>query len=53
VRADGEARILDHGGRDGPVAALVAKYPRYRDRPPAGPVVEVRVTAWRGWAYTG
>jgi PPOX class probable F420-dependent enzyme len=53
VRADGAARILDPGG--GPVGALVgalvAKYPRYGDQPPAGPVVEVTVTRWRGWAY--
>lgn len=51
VRADGVARILDPGG--GPVGALVAKYPRYRDQPPAGPVVEVTVTRWSGWAYAG
>jgi len=46
VRADGEARV-----GAGPVEALVAKYPAYRDRPPAGPVVEVTVTRWSGWAY--
>jgi PPOX class probable F420-dependent enzyme len=51
VRADGVARILERGG--GPVGALVAKYPRYRDQPPAGPVVEVTVTRWSGWAYAG
>jgi PPOX class probable F420-dependent enzyme len=50
VRADGVARILDQGG---PVEGLVAKYPRYRDQPPAGPVVEVTVTRWSGWAYAG
>ena len=52
VRADGEARVVGTGA---PVAALVdglvAKYPAYRDRPPAGPVVEVTVTRWSGWAY--
>jgi hypothetical protein len=50
VRADGVARILERGGS---VDGLVAKYPRYRDQPPAGPVVEVTVTRWSGWAYTG
>jgi PPOX class probable F420-dependent enzyme len=48
VRADGIARVV----RDGePVAVgwLVAKYPQYADRPPAGPVILVEVAAWRGW----
>jgi PPOX class probable F420-dependent enzyme len=50
VRADGVARIIERGGS---VDGLVAKYPQYRDQPPAGPVVEVTVTRWSGWAYTG
>ena len=47
VRADGTARVL----RDGePPAELVAKYPQYAKRPPAGPVIHVAITSWRGWA---
>jgi PPOX class probable F420-dependent enzyme len=47
VRADGTARVLRGGG---PVAGLVAKYPQYTARPPAGPVIVVTITSWRGWA---
>ena len=45
--------LCERGGSvDGLVATyLVAKYARYRDQPPAGPVVEVTVTRWSGWAY--
>ena len=53
VRADGEARVIeDEGGRAEPVRLLREKYRQYRERPPAGPVIEVRVTRWRGWAYS-
>lgn len=47
VRADGAARVVRAGG---PVGALVAKYPQYAARPPAGPVIVVTVHSWRGWA---
>lgn len=51
VRADGAARVLP-GAADVERSArlLAAKYPQYRDRPPAGPVVVVTVTSWRGWS---
>ncbi|WP_250402623.1 TIGR03668 family PPOX class F420-dependent oxidoreductase [Streptomyces cellostaticus] len=57
VRADGEARVLPPGGadaavrgaREAAVALLCAKYPQYRSRPPAGPVVDVAVRRWTGW----
>jgi len=55
VRADGAARILEAnaGGEERAAAlrALVAKYPQYRERPPAGPVIWVDVDAWSGWAW--
>jgi len=52
VRADGEARVIeDEEGRAEPVRLLREKYRQYRDREPAGPVIEVRVTRWSGWAY--
>jgi len=52
VRADGEARVIvDEAERTGPVRLLREKYPQYRERAPEGPVVEVLVTRWTGWAY--
>ena len=47
VRADGRARVLDSS--PAAVAALRAKYPQYRERPPEGPVVRTEVTTWRAW----
>ena len=49
VRADGRARVADTG----PVDLLVAKYPQYTGRPPAGPVIVVEIELWRGWAASG
>jgi PPOX class probable F420-dependent enzyme len=34
------------------VAALVAKYPQYRDKPPAGDVIVVDVVGWQWWSAT-
>lgn len=51
VRADGEARVVEDEGRAEPVRLLGEKYRQYRDHPPAGPVIEVRVRRWTGWAY--
>lgn len=53
VRADGTARVLRADGRAEPVGWLVAKYPQYAGRPPAGPVILVEVTGWRGWTAAG
>jgi PPOX class probable F420-dependent enzyme len=54
ARADGQARVLPPAGRSADAARyatlLTEKYPRqYAGRPPAGEVVEVRVTGWTGW----
>jgi PPOX class probable F420-dependent enzyme len=50
VRLDGEARILETGPERGrAIDLLTAKYPQYRDRPPAGPVIAVDVGNWRAW----
>jgi PPOX class probable F420-dependent enzyme len=46
ARADGWARVEQ--SRD--LAALVARYPQYRDDPPAGPVIVVEVDHWSGWS---
>jgi PPOX class probable F420-dependent enzyme len=52
VRADGVARVVEGGAdREDAVDALTAKYPQYEAQAPAGPVVEVTVDRWVGWAY--
>jgi PPOX class probable F420-dependent enzyme len=51
VRADGTARVVESGPeRESAVASLTAKYPQYREQRPAGPVVEITVDRWVGWA---
>lgn len=52
VRADGRARVID---RDDPAAAagleaLGARYTPYRERPVAGPLIEITVARWSGWS---
>jgi PPOX class probable F420-dependent enzyme len=51
VRADGRARVLaaDDPEAEHAVTLLVARYPQYRERPPAGPVVAVDIERWSGW----
>jgi PPOX class probable F420-dependent enzyme len=53
VRADGVA-IVEDGGPvfDAALTALANRYPQYRDDPPRGPVLRVRVEHWTGWAYS-
>ncbi|MGH3979231.1 MAG: TIGR03668 family PPOX class F420-dependent oxidoreductase [Pseudonocardiaceae bacterium] len=53
VRADGEGSV-DHSRPtlERATVLLAAKYPQYRNAPPAGPVITVRVTAWHGWSAT-
>jgi PPOX class probable F420-dependent enzyme len=50
VRADGLARVVSGDEAATGMAALVARYPRYRTEPPPGPVVEVAVQRWRWWS---
>jgi PPOX class probable F420-dependent enzyme len=49
VRADGVASILAPGHAEA-VAALVEKYSQYRERPPEGPVVAIKVERWSSWS---
>lgn len=54
ARLDGTARVLDDDAdRRAPLERLAAKYARYRVDPPRGPVIEVRVDRWSGWAARG
>ena len=54
VRVDGTARIVgpagDCGVRDRALDALARRYPQYRETPPAGAVIVIRVERWSGWA---
>jgi PPOX class probable F420-dependent enzyme len=46
VRLRGTARIVDDRSA---VALLARKYPQYRDRPPAGPVIAVSIEKRSEW----
>lgn len=51
VRVDGEATVLGSGERFAQaIAALVDRYPAYREDPPDGPVIVIRATGWQGWS---
>jgi PPOX class probable F420-dependent enzyme len=50
VRADGSARVLEHGEEaERAVALLRERYAQYRADPPRGPVLAVAVERWSGW----
>ena len=54
ARADGLAAVLAAGpGTAAPARLLAARYPQYRENPPAGPVIRVFVSRWSGWAAGG
>ena len=52
VRADGLGRVLDAAAGEGSeaIARLAERHVRYRERPPAGPVLAIDVERWTGWA---
>jgi len=51
VRADGMAAILvSETEIAAPTGLLAGRYPQYRDSPPAGPVIAIRVARWTGWS---
>lgn len=53
LRLRGRARVLDGGDEaERALAALVAKYPQYREASsmPGPPVLAVDVTEWRPWS---
>jgi len=50
------ARVLEPGDPEGHgsrVAALIARYAPYRDRPPEGRVLAIDVERWSGWSAAG
>jgi PPOX class probable F420-dependent enzyme len=47
VRLSGRACVVDHDARG--LGLLRAKYPQYRDDPPAGPFVVVAIQARTAW----
>lgn len=52
ARGDGSARVLtDEADTRGPVELLQSRYPQYVDDVPQGPVIEVVVNRWSGWAF--
>ncbi|MFD4553040.1 TIGR03668 family PPOX class F420-dependent oxidoreductase [Streptomyces sp. NPDC058469] len=53
ARADGLGEVLEDGQeRHHAVELLCGKYDQYRNSPPGGPVVAIRVEQWSGWAFT-
>jgi PPOX class probable F420-dependent enzyme len=51
VRADGRAAIEeDLGQMARPIALLAGRYRQYREHLPAGPVIDITVERWTGWA---
>jgi PPOX class probable F420-dependent enzyme len=51
VRAAGMAAILVSQAEIAvPIGLLAGRYPQYRDSPPAGPVIAIRVARWAGWS---
>lgn len=51
VRLDGTGRVIeDEPGRRGPVDALRRKYAQHEREPPEGPVIEIAIQRWSGWA---
>jgi PPOX class probable F420-dependent enzyme len=49
VRVDGTATVLAGAEMDEPVEWLKAKYEQYRERPPRGPVIKIRVFTVVDW----
>jgi len=54
VRADGTARVDDTPAAvEWAAGLLAARYPRYRTRPPAGPVIVAEIHRIIGWRAAG
>jgi PPOX class probable F420-dependent enzyme len=53
ARAEGVAHVVEPPApaHAAAVQALAQRYGQYRDRPPVGPAIVVRVTRWSGWYH--
>ena len=52
VRLQGRGEVLESDPERGRALELLEeKYPEYRDSPPQGAVVAVRIERWRGWEF--
>ena len=50
VRLEASAQVLPEGPEaDRARALLVAKYPQYREQPPSGAVLSLRILRWSSW----
>lgn len=50
VRADGQATITEAADHPDLVQALATKYAQYREHPPNGALVVIRIEHWNGWS---
>lgn len=53
VQALGTVRIVEAAAAPAAIAALIGRYPQYRDQPPAGPVLELEPERLRWWRASG
>jgi PPOX class probable F420-dependent enzyme len=62
IRLDGVGRVIPHDRDPDPgrlahrrmvLASLADKYEQYAATPPAGPVMAIDITEWRGWSADG
>ena len=52
ARADGRGEVLEDGQeRRRAVELLCGKYEQYKESPPKGPAVAIRVERWSGWSF--
>lgn len=49
ARADGIAEVTEGANHPDLVAALIEKYPQYRQHPPDGSLIVIQVHRWSGW----
>lgn len=51
VRGDGAGRVLAPGAEwNRAVRLLMERYQQYRETPPPGPVIALRIQRWSGWS---
>jgi PPOX class probable F420-dependent enzyme len=53
ARADGIARVVRGEAAQPGIRVLTERYEQYREQPPVGPWIEIRVDRWSGWQAAG